>query len=351
MYEAYAYNPESTTRISETATVINGKILLRHIPKPDSIQINGFVETASYNVRPNQFRCHYSEETWYRETDRTIYFNPTHNGEVLNISYIVVGTVLTTDIWNEIKAHLENDSIHGGSYELPTASADEKGGVKVGAGLSMNGDTLNCTVQGGGSVEGFFQVKGNAFDDGDYDEEPEDSDLPWWDITYETNINGDFLPMLNDEEFGHIYFQNSNDPPKPYLWVPNNYSNSDFVGDKKGTYVDLASIPLHLACYRGDPDDDPKAPGAVYNDGGLENWGWYMQFRHQWDSIKIGNKYYDRIRIDTPEKVVEFLGAGSEFPDMWDGSRIPEYGIFIKQGTFYFYDKENDDWIPMNGGD
>jgi microcystin-dependent protein len=31
------------------------------------------------------------------------------------------------------------------SYTLPTASASTKGGIKVGSGLSMNGDTLNVT--------------------------------------------------------------------------------------------------------------------------------------------------------------------------------------------------------------
>ena len=33
---------------------------------------------------------------------------------------------------------------------IPTASATQKGGIKVGTGLSMNGDTLNCTITGGG---------------------------------------------------------------------------------------------------------------------------------------------------------------------------------------------------------
>lgn len=33
------------------------------------------------------------------------------------------------------------------NYTLPTASATEKGGVKVGDGLEMQGDTLNCTVE------------------------------------------------------------------------------------------------------------------------------------------------------------------------------------------------------------
>lgn len=38
----------------------------------------------------------------------------------------------------------------GGSYTLPTASADTKGGVKVGAGLTMDGETLKVT---GGVVD------------------------------------------------------------------------------------------------------------------------------------------------------------------------------------------------------
>ena len=33
----------------------------------------------------------------------------------------------------------------GGGYTLPTASASTKGGVKIGSGLSMNGETLNNT--------------------------------------------------------------------------------------------------------------------------------------------------------------------------------------------------------------
>ena len=37
----------------------------------------------------------------------------------------------------------------GGSYTLPTASPTTKGGVKIGAGLQMEGDVLNAT---GGSM-------------------------------------------------------------------------------------------------------------------------------------------------------------------------------------------------------
>lgn len=43
------------------------------------------------------------------------------------------------------KAKLDNLS----DYTLPTANTSTKGGVIIGDGLSMNGDTLNCTVGGG----------------------------------------------------------------------------------------------------------------------------------------------------------------------------------------------------------
>lgn len=44
---------------------------------------------------------------------------------------------------------LEAQGGSGGSYTLPTASATVKGGVKIGSGLQMNGETLSTT--GGGS--------------------------------------------------------------------------------------------------------------------------------------------------------------------------------------------------------
>lgn len=41
----------------------------------------------------------------------------------------------------------------GGTYSLPTASTSTKGGVKIGNGLSMSGDTLNVTVSGVDDLE------------------------------------------------------------------------------------------------------------------------------------------------------------------------------------------------------
>ena len=59
------------------------------------------------------------------------------NEDKLNIS---LGVGLSFDNENNIKADFQN-------YELPTASADEKGGVKVGKGLIMNEDeTINLNL-------------------------------------------------------------------------------------------------------------------------------------------------------------------------------------------------------------
>lgn len=53
----------------------------------------------------------------------------------------------TNDFTNEQKTKLEGLE----NYILPTASADTKGGFKVGAGLTMNGEVLSAT--GGGTAD------------------------------------------------------------------------------------------------------------------------------------------------------------------------------------------------------
>ena len=62
------------------------------------------------------------------------------------------------------------------AYTLPTASTTEKGGVKVGEGLSMDGETLNCTISSGtldlvthtqnGLMRATDKVKLDGIDDG-----------------------------------------------------------------------------------------------------------------------------------------------------------------------------------------
>lgn len=53
----------------------------------------------------------------------------------------------TNDFTNDQKTKLEGLE----NYTLPTASADTKGGFKVGAGLTMNGEVLSAT--GGGTAD------------------------------------------------------------------------------------------------------------------------------------------------------------------------------------------------------
>lgn len=52
--------------------------------------------------------------------------------------------------------------VDGGTYTLPTASAGTLGGVKIGARLTMTGDTLSADVQAGGAVSSV--VAGNNID-------------------------------------------------------------------------------------------------------------------------------------------------------------------------------------------
>ena len=136
------YNPSSTVRVEESLRVKGGKVFLRHIPRQGSVVIEGFVETDSLLPMENQFSCQYALDSLYRDANRVLNFNAAHNGETLLISYIAVGTVFTADDANEIKAHMENESIHGGGseYDLPTMAPNVKGGAKVGNSLIVTAD-------------------------------------------------------------------------------------------------------------------------------------------------------------------------------------------------------------------
>ena len=139
-YKPYApFNPAPI--YGEQHRIENGKILLNHIPYVNSIVIEGFKQTASVVVLQGQFYCNYNTETYYREADCTVYFNSKHEGETVSVDYLQVGTPITANDLNEIKAHMENSEIHS-RYVLPPASADTRGGVRVGQGLTILGDVL-----------------------------------------------------------------------------------------------------------------------------------------------------------------------------------------------------------------
>ncbi|MBD3878236.1 MAG: hypothetical protein SR1Q5_00920 [Quinella sp. 1Q5] len=114
MTHYHPYDPLSTIRVKEIVPVIDAKAILRHIPKKGSIHIYGFNETSSDEPQDNQFFCDYALDSLYRDSNRVLVFNPTLADQNLVVDYIAIGTVFTSDDANEIKAHLENQKIHGG---------------------------------------------------------------------------------------------------------------------------------------------------------------------------------------------------------------------------------------------
>ena len=108
----HPFNPKSTILVEESFTIEDAQVTLRHVPKKNSIHIDGFTETDYPTPEPNQFFCDYADD--YRFSSRILVFNPQNDNQEINVSYIAVGTVITSNDMNEIKAHLENSSIHGG---------------------------------------------------------------------------------------------------------------------------------------------------------------------------------------------------------------------------------------------
>ena len=115
-----SYNLESTARVEEKATVTDRKVYLRHIPKQGSIEITdfwgdpaGIIETTNREPAKNRFFCDYALDSLYRDANRTLIFNSFNEGDMLTFTYTAIGTVITADDMNELKAHLENSALHG----------------------------------------------------------------------------------------------------------------------------------------------------------------------------------------------------------------------------------------------
>jgi len=143
MKHYYPYAPNAPTPIyGEEHVIENGQILLNHIPLADSIEIEGFRQTNSAVLVANQFYCAYGSEYYYREANCIVRFNELHNGETVRVKYQQVGTIITANDMNEIKAHLESSDLHS-SFVLPAASAETRGGIRVGRGLNVSDDVLS----------------------------------------------------------------------------------------------------------------------------------------------------------------------------------------------------------------
>lgn len=77
------------------------------------------------------------------------------NGDSINAS-IAAATTTASGLMSAADKTKLNGIATGANnftYTLPTASTSTKGGVIIGDGLEMDGDTLNCTVSGGGTTE------------------------------------------------------------------------------------------------------------------------------------------------------------------------------------------------------
>jgi len=83
-------------------------------------------------------------------------FNYSGENTVLYLLQLVKGMFVKKESGKGLSSNdyttAEKEKLAGlNNYELPTASADTKGGIKVGAGLTMEGDVLSAT--GGGTAD------------------------------------------------------------------------------------------------------------------------------------------------------------------------------------------------------
>lgn len=110
MEKYFPYDISSPQKKSgEVHTITGGTIRLRHVPKENSIQISGFTQADSpASLQFNEFYCRYASDTLYRDSNRIVNFSNLRNGSTVSVDYYAVGTVVTADDMNEIKAHMEN---------------------------------------------------------------------------------------------------------------------------------------------------------------------------------------------------------------------------------------------------
>ena len=90
---------------------------------------------------------------------------------------------------------IKNSGGGGGSYHLPTASASVKGGVKIGTGLSMDGDVLNVTGGGGGGTTNYNELSNQPqINDVTLIGNKSLSDLGFGDLAEKDNASGSYTP-------------------------------------------------------------------------------------------------------------------------------------------------------------
>ena len=261
MQNYHPFNPESTSTVSETLTITNGQIQLRHIPRQSSVTIPGFIETTALVVPAGRFRVDYFDANGeYRECSRKIYFNAADNGKSVSVGYSAVGTPVTAADMNEIKNHMANSTLHGGG-EHPITAAQVSQMVAHMANTSIHGGGGGSTYTlpvadentlGGVKISEDFVTAydGTLYlnDDTDFTERRIDSNIHFYgktDELWESGRHGDLLYVTPEKRF-YIWDGNTSE------WLPFKLGGGAGTNHSKT----LTGGPA----YSVDWDEDGKAP-------------------------------------------------------------------------------------------
>lgn len=113
----HEFNPLQPFNHEESLQILNNRVRLSYIPLKDSVSIQGFLqESILGDVKANSFWCDYRDYDGYRSANGEIFFDSSKNGDVVNIKYLGVGTVLRADDMNEIADRL--DSLNASSESI-----------------------------------------------------------------------------------------------------------------------------------------------------------------------------------------------------------------------------------------
>lgn len=151
-------------------------------------------------------------------------FNYSGENTVLYLLQLVKGMFVKKESGKGLSSNdyttAEKEKLAGlNNYELPTASADTKGGIKVGAGLTMEGDVLSATGGGVADSVNWTGVVGRPEASTDIDADKTDATKYATPaavhsyvgtkmgaaLTYKGSLTFAELPALTAEVAGHVY--------------------------------------------------------------------------------------------------------------------------------------------------
>ena len=112
----HEFDPLHPFNHDESLQILNNKIRLSYIPLKDSVSIRGFLqESILGDVKSNSFWCDYRDSDGYRSANGEIIFDRSHDGDVVDVSYLGIGTVLRAEDMNEVADRLDSLSADSNS--------------------------------------------------------------------------------------------------------------------------------------------------------------------------------------------------------------------------------------------